>query len=122
MINHPTTPLIAQISMVRRVIGIGGETTRFVTNKSIRPTMALTASPISSAVVRANKTNTATTAHSYPIMVTPTEAGSYYYARCLSCLTSGPKRSSSWVAYRALKEEVDRLHQGSGSPPTLASK
>jgi len=58
----------------------------------------------------------------YPIMVTPTEAGSYYYARCLSCLTSGPKRSSSWVAYRALKEEVDRLHQGSGSPPTLASK
>ena len=52
--------------------------------------------------------------HSYPIVVTPTEAGSYYYARCLGCLTRGPKRSSSWASYRALKEGVDRLHQGSG--------
>ena len=57
MINHPTTPPIAQISILRRLIGIGGDTTTFVRNKSIRPTMALTASPTSSAVVRANKTN-----------------------------------------------------------------
>jgi hypothetical protein len=53
--------------------------------------------------------------HSYPILVTPTEAGSYYYARCLACLTRGPKRPSSRAARRALKEGVERLHQGSGS-------
>jgi hypothetical protein len=52
--------------------------------------------------------------HSYPIVVTPTEAGSYYYASCLACRTRGPKRSSSRAAYRALKDEADRLHQGSG--------
>src|SRR5919202_5968883 len=52
--------------------------------------------------------------HSYPIVVTPTEAGSYYYASCLACLTSGPKRSSSRAAYQALKDGVERLHQGSG--------
>ena len=49
--------------------------------------------------------------HSYPIVVTPTEAGSYYYASCLACRTSGPKRSSSRAAHRALKEGVERLHQ-----------
>src|SRR5918997_5297883 len=70
MINHPTTPPIAQISMVRRLIGIGGETTTFVRNKSIRPTMALTASPTSSAVVRATKTNTATTARTTTMSTT----------------------------------------------------
>jgi hypothetical protein len=48
--------------------------------------------------------------HSHPIMVTPTGAGSYY-ASCLACLTNGPKRSSSWAAYRALKAGVNRLHQ-----------
>ena len=53
--------------------------------------------------------------HSYLIMVTSIEAGSYYYARCLVCLTRGPKRTSSWAAYRALKEGAERLHQGSGS-------
>jgi hypothetical protein len=52
--------------------------------------------------------------HSYPIVVTPTEAGSYFYATCLRCYTRGPKRSSSWAAYQALKEGVERLHQGSG--------
>jgi hypothetical protein len=52
--------------------------------------------------------------HSYPILVTPTGAGSYYYARCLACLTCGPMRSSSWAACRALKERVECLHQGSG--------
>jgi hypothetical protein len=53
--------------------------------------------------------------HSYLIMETSIEAGSYYYARCLVCLTRGPKRTSSWAAYRALKEGAERLHQGSGS-------
>lgn len=51
--------------------------------------------------------------HSYPIVVTPTEAG-YYYASWLGCLTRGPKRTSSWASYRALKGGVDRLHHGSG--------
>ncbi len=45
--------------------------------------------------------------HSYPIVVTTTEGGSYYYASCLACRTSGPKRSSSRAAHRALKEGVD---------------
>jgi len=49
----------------------------------------------------------------YPIVVTPSETG-YYYASCLACLTRGPKRSSSRAAHRALKEGVERLHQGSG--------
>ena len=57
--------------------------------------------------------------HTYPIMVTLTEDGSYYYARCLAGLTCGPKRTSSWAAYRALKEGVERLHQGSG-PSVIA--
>ena len=52
--------------------------------------------------------------HSYPIVVIPSEAGSYYYASCLACLTRGPKRPSSRAAHRALKEGVERLHQGSG--------
>ena len=52
--------------------------------------------------------------HGYPIVVTPIEAGSYYYASCVACLTSGSKRSSSWAAYRALKEGVEHLHQASG--------
>ena len=55
--------------------------------------------------------------HSYPIVVTPTEAGSYYYATCLACLTSGPKRSSSFAARQALKEGAGRLHQGFGPHP-----
>jgi hypothetical protein len=50
----------------------------------------------------------------YPIVVTPTEAGSYYYATCLACRTNGPKRPSSRAAHQALKEGVERLHQGSG--------
>ena len=45
--------------------------------------------------------------HSYLIMETSIEAGSYYYARCLVCLTRGPKRTSSWAAYRALKEGAE---------------
>ena len=57
--------------------------------------------------------------HNYPILVTPTEAGSYYYARCLACLTCGPKRLSSRDARRALKEGVERLHQGSSGPSLL---
>jgi hypothetical protein len=56
--------------------------------------------------------------HSYPIVVIPTEAGSYYYASCLACLTRGPKRSSSGAAYQALKEGVERLHQP-GLRPSL---
>jgi hypothetical protein len=57
--------------------------------------------------------------HSFPILVTPTEARSYYYARCLACLTSGPKRLSSRDARRALIEGVERLHQGSSGPSLL---
>jgi hypothetical protein len=57
--------------------------------------------------------------HSYPIVVTPTEAGSYYYASCLACRTRGPKRSSSGAAHRALKEGVERLHQPSLRPSLL---
>jgi hypothetical protein len=45
--------------------------------------------------------------HSYPIMITPTEAGSYY-ASCLACRTRGPKRSGSWASYRALKITLPR--------------
>ncbi len=52
-----------------------------------------------------------------PIVVTPTEAGSYYYATYLACRTSGSKRSSSSAAHQALKEGVERLHQGSDPPP-----
>jgi len=55
--------------------------------------------------------------HGYPILITPTEAGSYY-ASCLACRTRGPKRASSWAAHRALKDGVDHLHQGS-SPSLL---
>ena len=55
--------------------------------------------------------------HSYPIVVTPTVARSYYYATCLACLTSGPKRSSSFAARQALKEGAGRLHQGFGPHP-----
>jgi hypothetical protein len=50
--------------------------------------------------------------HAYPVLVTPTEDGSFY-ATCLACLTSGPPRSSSRAAHRALKEGVERLHQSS---------
>jgi hypothetical protein len=53
--------------------------------------------------------------HSYPILLTPTEAGSYY-ATCLACLASGPKRSSSRAAHQALKEGVERLLHQSSSP------
>ena len=52
--------------------------------------------------------------HSYPILLTPTEAGSYY-AMCLACLASGPRRSSCSAAHQALKDGVERLlHQSSG--------
>ena len=50
--------------------------------------------------------------HSYPILLTLTEAGSYY-ATCLACLASGPKRSSCRAAHQALKEGVEHLHQSS---------
>ena len=50
--------------------------------------------------------------HGYPILLTPTEAGSYY-ATCLACLTSGPVRSSCRAAHQALKDGVGRLHQSS---------
>ena len=50
--------------------------------------------------------------HGYPVLVTPTEDGSFY-ATCLACLTSGPPRSSSRAAHGALKEGVERLHQSS---------
>ena len=53
-----------------------------------------------------------------PIVVTRTEAGSYYYATCLACRSSGPKRSSSFAARQALKEGVERPHQGSGPRPS----
>jgi hypothetical protein len=56
--------------------------------------------------------------HTYPIMVTPIGAESYY-ASCLACLTRGPKRASSWTAYRALKEGVGRLHQQGSGPLSL---
>ena len=50
--------------------------------------------------------------HSYPILLTLTEAG-FYYATCLACLASGPPRSSSRAAHQALKDGVERLHQSS---------
>ena len=53
----------------------------------------------------------------FPIVVTPTKAGSYYYATCLACLTSGLERSSSFAARQALKEGAELLHQGSGPHP-----
>ena len=40
--------------------------------------------------------------HEDPILVSPTETGSYY-ARCLLCLAIGPKRSSSEEARRTLR-------------------
>ncbi len=60
--------------------------------------------------------------HNYPIMVTPTEAGSYYYATCLACRASGPTRSSSRAAHQALKEGVERLRQGFGPFPIRLSE
>src|SRR5215208_223953 len=65
MINHPTTPPMTQISTVMRLMGIGGETTRFVRNKSTTPTTPLTPSPTNPAsdsisVVRRPKINNAT--------------------------------------------------------------
>ncbi len=51
--------------------------------------------------------------HSYPILLTATEAGSYYYATCLGCLASGPPRSSCRAAHQALKEGLERLHKSS---------
>jgi hypothetical protein len=40
--------------------------------------------------------------HDYPMLVTPTEIGSYY-ARCIACLSVGPERSSSEAARQALQ-------------------
>jgi hypothetical protein len=39
--------------------------------------------------------------HDYPILVSPTEIGSYY-ARCVVCLEVGPERTSSETARQAL--------------------
>ena len=44
--------------------------------------------------------------HDYPILVTPTEIGSYY-ARCVACLTVGPERSSSEAARQALQAPLE---------------
>jgi hypothetical protein len=51
--------------------------------------------------------------HSYPILITHTEAGSYY-ASCLACLTRGPERSSRRAAHQAIKDGVNPLHQSFG--------
>jgi hypothetical protein len=40
--------------------------------------------------------------HDYPMLVIETEGG-YYYARCIGCLTAGPKRLSGEAARKALR-------------------
>lgn len=40
--------------------------------------------------------------HDYPMLVVETEEGSYY-ARCIGCLTAGPKRLSGEAARKALR-------------------
>src|SRR5215213_3369807 len=66
MISHPTTPPMAQISMVMMLMGIGGERKRFVNNNSSTPTTALMANPTNPppkaiSVVRRAEINNATT-------------------------------------------------------------
>lgn len=39
--------------------------------------------------------------HDFPILVSPTESGSYH-ARCLVCLEIGPERTSTEAARQAL--------------------
>jgi hypothetical protein len=41
--------------------------------------------------------------HDYPMLVVETEEGGYYYARCIGCLTAGPKRLSGEAARKALR-------------------
>jgi hypothetical protein len=41
--------------------------------------------------------------HDYPMLVVETEEGGYYYARCIGCLTAGPKRLSGGAARKALR-------------------
>src|SRR5215211_6196001 len=79
------------MSIVMRLMGIGGETTRLARNKSISPTMALTASPTNSAVVRASKPNTATTAMT--TTMSTIHSIEDHYTRNLGSLVSQEKSS-----------------------------
>ena len=82
------------MSIVMRLMGIGGETKRLATNKSISPTMALTASPTNSAVVRASKANTASTAMT--TTMSTSNSMEEHYTRNLGTLVS-PEKSSGRV-------------------------
>src|SRR5215212_6733910 len=114
MINHPTTPPIAQTSRVMRLMGIGGETKRFVRSNSISPTMVLTARPTSHAVVRPSKTNTAATAMT--TRMSTTHSMEDHYTRKLSSLDSQEKT----------KEQVASIHRiaekGSSRKPKASVK
>src|SRR5215218_289686 len=61
IINHPTTPPIAQMSKVIRLMGIGGERNRFVRISSTTPTSVLTARPTNETPPRARRAKSTTT-------------------------------------------------------------
>src|SRR5215218_4488611 len=119
MINHPTTPPIAQISTVMMLMGIGGDTKRFVRNNISTPTTALMASPThpacdSWAVVNRAKSNNATAA-----MITTmstTNSMEEHYTRNLGSLASQEKSSGrvSSVCMDELPRRVILGNSGSG--------
>jgi len=74
MINQPTTPPMALMSIVMMLMGIGGLRTRFVRNMSTTPTIALTMSagnasspiPVTSRTTSTNITTMSTTISTKP--------------------------------------------------------
>jgi hypothetical protein len=72
MISHPTTPPIAQIRMVKMLMGMGGERTRFVKKMRSTPRIPLTISPVNEVSPRV-RTRKATNAITTMSMISSTK-------------------------------------------------
>src|SRR5215211_4680896 len=119
MINHPTTPPMTQMSTVMRLMGIGGETTRFVRNKSTTPTTPFAPSPtnpasVSISVVRKPKINNATI--NTPTTMSTSNSMRHYFRQRPDCLPANKRVGDELPLYSELPRTVLLGNRASGIP------
>src|SRR5215217_66102 len=119
MINHPTTPPIAQISTVMMLMGIGGDTKRFVRNNISTPTTALMASPTnpacdSWAVVNRAKRNNTTAAMT--TTMSTSHSMLHYFSRRPDCLPANKRVGGGLPLCTELPRRLIPGNRASGLP------
>src|SRR5215208_4959717 len=125
MINHPATPPMTQMSRVMTLMGIGGETTRFVTNNSSTPTTALMASPThpasdSISVVSRAKINNATA--NMTTTASTSNSMSNHFSREQECLPANKRVGGGLPLFASCREGLSSRKLGEEDEQRLSRR